>query len=227
MRTIRKLLHGCVNLFTQGSFLREWWTSEASLMSSLPISRDTTNVTSSRESEDGHTLCASQEYPTMNQSGQAVAPVSRSVTQREVAEEGCQARSICGPTCTACCLRAALLTSLGNKSRPLSIGWMLSGLKWKKQTTPSGRSLFRLTLSAQTIKENGFILRATPTTMANHDAPSMQKHRGCRGLVVTPQNWCSRMGFPPQWLIAASAMRSFRKSPRSSSARITMSDPLF
>ena len=45
------------------------------------------------------------------------------------------------------------------------------------------------------------------------------KHPGCRGMEVSPQAFCRRMGYPVEWLYAVSATQSCRKSPPRSSKR--------
>lgn len=102
---------------------------------------------------------------------------------------------------------AALLKSqspLGSLVRTLleSLGWRSS--KWFLTWKPSGtklrhRSRFRL-VPSDTItsgRATGFL--ATPTATANQGAPSMQKHPGCRGIIVEPEEWERRMGYPRGW----------------------------
>lgn len=73
-------------------------------------------------------------------------------------------------------------------------------LTWKPADTKLHHRLkFRL-VASDTItggRASGFL--HTPTRTANQAAPSMQKHPSCRGAIVTPDEWCRRMGFPKNW----------------------------
>ena len=73
-------------------------------------------------------------------------------------------------------------------------------LTWRGADTKSRRRLkFRLVPSDTIIggRASGFL--HTPTRAANMAAPSMQKHKCCRGLEMNPEEWERRMGFPPDW----------------------------
>jgi len=91
-------------------------------------------------------------------------------------------------------------------------------LTWKPANTKLHHRLkFRL-VASDTItggRASGFL--HTPTRAANQAAPSMQKHPSCRGAIVTPDEWCRRMGFPKNWAHSEhTEMPLSRKSRKSS-----------
>jgi len=111
-----------------------------------------------------------------------------------------------------------LVSYLASRLPRRGLGSMASAMTWKEWATPSGRLFCRLAVSGSIMLASGFTLRARPTAKANQAAPSMRKWRGCRGLIVTPETWCRRMGYPIAWLSCGDlAMQSFRKSLRPSS----------
>jgi hypothetical protein len=126
-----------------------------------------------------------------------------------------------------CCALFRNASPLGSLVRMLlelnrwhSDKWFLT---WKAQDTKSRRRLkFRL-VPSDTItggRASGF--SHTPTCAVNMGAPSMQKHLCCRGLLMTPEEWERRMGFPIGWTAVEwkpSATLSFRRSPKSSGGR--------
>ena len=90
----------------------------------------------------------------------------------------------------------SLLRMLLTSEVPFSRKWYLI---WKPSAMKSGRLKFRL-VPSDTItggKGSGFL--ATPTATANQACNSMQKWPGCRGVIVTPEEWERRMGFPVGW----------------------------
>lgn len=91
-------------------------------------------------------------------------------------------------------------------------GLMPSALTWKPWGTKSARQFCRLAVSVRIMSASGFTLRATPTATANQSAASMQKHPGCRGLVVNSETWRERMGYPKEWAqCEPMGTQSFRK----------------
>ena len=73
-------------------------------------------------------------------------------------------------------------------------------LIWKGSDTRSRHRLkFRL-VPSDTITgghASGFV--ATPTAKANQAAPSMTKWAGCQNIIVEPEVWERRMGYPAGW----------------------------
>lgn len=185
-----------------------------------PDSQSTGPVTSSPESADGPTPCDSPGGPTTAPSGREVVPASRSVRQPEDVVNGRRATSIYGLYGGPSSLNAHLVLCLANRLPTPGIGLMSSAMTWNQWATKSGRRFCRLAVSVSTMSAIGCSLLATPTVAANQDAPSMQKHLGCRGIVVSPSQWQMRMGYPAAWgCCGATAMQSCHKSRQSSSKR--------
>lgn len=175
------------------------------------------SATSSPVLEDGATPLDSLDGLTSANAGRFLVP-ARDFHRRREADK---LRWICGPNSGASSLQVALASSLANRLPRLEIGSMASAMTWNPWVMRSGRRFCRLSLSVQIMREHGFILLATPTATANQAAASMHKWPGCRGIVVTPAMWASRMGFPLTWLRCLDlATRSSRKSRKSSSKPI-------
>jgi len=175
------------------------------------------NAISSPESADGVMPCAWPDGPTMPPSGPARVPASRFRARREVATDGYRTTGICGPHGTGLSLQTRLERCLANRLPLQTIGLQASAMTWKPWITTSERRFSRLSLSAATMRAIGCTLWATPTATANQSAPSMQKHPGCRGLVVTPDAWRLRMGYPREWLSVGLATPLSRPLRRNSS----------
>ncbi len=189
-------------------------TNETSATCSPVISPDTPNAISSPASVDGRLHCASLAGLTTDLFGRALALASP--TARPL-EDATFAR-ISGLSSGASSWHVALTDILASRLMRRGLGWMASALIWKEWVTPSGRRFYRLTVSVKTMAANGFSLKATPTAKANQDCPSMRKWPGCRGIEVSPEAWCQRMGYPIEWLSCAPlATPSSPSSPRRSS----------
>jgi hypothetical protein len=145
---------------------------------------DTSDVISSRGLEPGTTLSTWPDGA--GQSGRGLALVSRSRPLLEDATEGRQTSDTFGPSGIGSSLQVALERSLANRLPGPMPGLQRSAMTWSHRVTRSGLRLFRLAVSVKTMSAIGSTLRATPTATANQDAPSMQKHPGCRGLEVSP-----------------------------------------
>ena len=160
---------------------------------------DIPSVTSSPESADGVTRSGSQDGPKIDLFGREVARVLR-IRQPP---EGATSMPTYGRTFGISLRRARLLLYLESKLQARGLGWLASALTWKPLDIGSNTTTCRLTVSARIMRENGFILRATPTATANQAAKSMEKWPGCRGIEVSPEEWCRRMGYPAAWLAYA------------------------
>lgn len=199
---------------------------------------------SSLASAGGHTRFVLRGGPTTEPSGQDLARVSRSrvPTLRMEAPRVKTTIGTSGPTSTALSLSAALQSSLVSrlKEQFLGAGSTKCSGTWKQITTPAGRMLDRLYLSARDMKGNGFIGWPTPTARDGRDisrstaflsarerhAPSMATRlleRGAPWTAITPI-YCLAMGYPSHWNALRpvdTVTRSSRKSRQSSSKQRT------
>lgn len=170
--------------------------SGASRMCNQATLWDSLNATSSPGLAGGVTPYGSPDGRTIVQSGRFRAPVRSSRARLEAA----RLRLICGPNSGASSLQHALACSLANRWQQRDPGSIDCALTWKPWRTTSGRLFCRLALSVSTMRALGCSLSATPTSTANQACPSMTKWIGCRGVEVTPEAFCWRMGFPTAWL---------------------------
>jgi hypothetical protein len=214
--------HGYVNSSPPDLSLPGTLTNGA-LQTFLPlIWTDTRNAIFSRALPDGFSPFNSPDGLPIDLCGPEVVPVSRLAVQQEGGAMAYPMKNTCGQNSSGSSVPPALLSSLVSKFQTLCPDWMKSVMIWKTKTTPSGRCLYRLTVPERTMKENGFTLRHTPTCTANQAAPSMQKWPCCRGLVVTPDEWRRRMGYPQEWLSVGLETPSSRKSPPNSSSPVSI-----
>ena len=92
---------------------------------------------------------------------------------------------------------------LGSLARMLlnSTVWhsRLCSLTWKVSITKRQSLKFRLVPWMRITSDGGYGFSATPTATANQACPSMRKWPGCRNIVITPEIWEKRMGFPRGW----------------------------
>lgn len=172
------------------------------------------NAISSQASADGRSPYVSQGGPTIAPSGPAPARAKPYPAQPEDRTPP----PTSGRHGFRSSRQAALEKSLANRFPIKSIGSIASAMTWKPWATKSGRLFCRLSASVKTMRDLGFILLATPTATANQSCASMQKWPGCRGVEVTPEAWCRRMGYPLAWLsLAPSGTRSTQTLPPRSS----------
>lgn len=125
--------------------------------------KDSRNVTSLLELEDGPSPCASPGGPTMNRSGREAAPASRSATPGR--DWVTLIRAIYSRRSAALLRAAALQSSLENRSRA---SWDVNGspefaLKWRHWDMPHGGAIIALRASARQTEGNGFSGWPTPT----------------------------------------------------------------
>lgn len=180
--------------------------------------KDTHNATSSPVLVAGVSRSDLPCGLTIDLFGQEAVPASHSAARLMEKIMGQAVKGIFGQFGKDSSWLAALRLSLGSRCQEAGHGWMNSAMEWKPWITPQGRVFFRLTVSRLTMSENDFILQATPTSTANQACESMKKHKGCIGIIVSPEEWGRRMGYSTEHLSSMrSAMQSFRKSRQSSS----------
>lgn len=136
--------------------------------SQLQMFKDLLNVTSSLESEDGHSHCNSQEYQQIRDCGPEVPRVNHSVLQENNWDNSMSDTLLrCSSILSA---SAALQSSLENKLRQQleNRGCAIYKLTWKEKTTPSGLPYSQLVASAHRTKETDSSLERTnwPTPKA-------------------------------------------------------------
>ena len=114
---------------------------------------DLSNVTSSQESESGHTHLDKQDGRTIKKSGQALAPVSHSAQPEKVKVKRINDTS--GRNTIGSLESEDLSRRLASRleARLASLGSTMYNLTWKEKTTPAGRLHFRLVASAVRIKD--------------------------------------------------------------------------
>ena len=125
---------------------------------------DTPNAISSPVKASGRTRSGSQAGPMIARFGRDHAPVNLSA--RQAKERGLLTSGIFGLHSTGSSNSAALTSSLASRlqAKTASAGSILWRLTWKPWTTPAGRSLSLLRVSALRTSESGFTGWPTPTT---------------------------------------------------------------
>lgn len=123
----------------------------------------TLNAISLRGLACGVTPCEKQVYQTAKRSGQVHAHASLSASQAKemgLMTSGTYGLPFCGSSSSA-----ALSESLGNRlvEKQESLGSTLYRQTWKVKTTPAGRQLLRLVVSAHPTSESEFTGWPTPT----------------------------------------------------------------
>ncbi|UVX31561.1 DNA methyltransferase [Klebsiella phage VLCpiM12a] len=136
--------------------------------SQLQMFKDLLNVTSSPESEDGHSHCNSQEYRQVQGCGPEVLRANHSVPQENNWDNSMSDTLLrCSSISSA---SAALQSSLGNKLRQQleNRGCAIYKLTWREKTTPSGLPYSQLVASvprtSETDYSSGQSYWYTPTT---------------------------------------------------------------
>lgn len=192
--------------------------SGASRMYDLAISETTSKCTSSPASVDSHSPAGTRGTPV--QSGAAGFPVSRSAPPAPGDATAKSMTHTSGLKCYDSFVRAGRKSSFA-RTLLASKAWHSKRwfLTWKLAITPSSRlSRFRLVPSDAITggRATGFV--HTPTSTANLASPSMKKWPSCRDVIVSPESYAERMGYPPEWLdCAPSGTLSTRVSrPKSS-----------
>lgn len=185
-------------------------------MCSQTTCTDTCSAISLPESADGLSPSSSQDGPLTDRCGQGAALVSRLARQVADAEVAQVQTSTFGPIGSASSGLDALLPSLANRLPMPLIGSLRCGVIWKEVPMPSGLPISRLARSGLTTYGREFGFLHTPTCAQNMSAPSMQKHKCCRGVIVSAAEFCRRMGYPADWLSAAPAEASATPSSRKS-----------
>lgn len=190
--------------------------SVPSWMWHLPIWPDTRNATSLQASVDGLSQPDLLDGQTPESCGPGVAPVSLSAPRAEGASKGGETLGTYGRIGATSSGLDDLLPSLASRLPVPSLGPLRSEMIWRPMDIGSGLPLSRHARSGLTTfgKESGFL--HTPTCAQNMSAPSMQKHKCCRGVIVSPEEFCRRMGYPPEWISAAPAKASETPSSRNS-----------
>jgi len=204
-------------------------------MSDPPISNLTSNAIFSPGSADGVSHCASQDGPTIDPSGPAVAPVNLSA--REAAALGLLTSGTCGPHGSTSSHSASLQSFLANRSAAWKglHGGTLYTVTCRWLDTPAQQRIFALRASALTISDSGFFGWPTPAAR-DWKSSASNKH----GINARPLNEVARlsgliaygspartgkpgqlnpahsrwlMGYPVVWdLCGGTAMRSFHGS---------------
>lgn len=193
-------------------------TSDLSSTCKQTTSAAISNATSSLASADGLLPFGLLAGPTIDLFGQVHAPVRYSQARLGAGTS----RMTSGLHGSPSSLQFALEKSLASRLPTRALGLIASAMTWTHWVTKSGRRFFRLSVSEKTMRARGFILWATPTATANQACASMAKWPGCRGIEVSLEAWCHRMGYPREWLsLAPSETPSFLKSRQNSSAQQT------
>lgn len=132
-------------------------------MSDLMTYEPTTSAISSLALEDGHERCAWLDGPTNDLFGPAVVPAN--LSPRQAKELGLMTSGTSGLRGTGSSASAALQSSLENRlqARLQTLGSTLYTLTWKRWTTPSGVSRFRLRASVPRTSGTGRTGWPTPT----------------------------------------------------------------
>ena len=166
---------------------------------------DTCNAISSQESAGGLSHSSLQDGQLSGQCGQGAVLASLSAQQAEGAVAALDQTSTSGPIGSASSGLDALLPSLASRLPMPLIGLLRCGMTWKAVPMPSGLPISRLARSGLTTYGREFGFLHTPTCAQNMSAPSMQKHKCCRGVIVSAAEFGRRMGYPEAWLSAAPA----------------------
>ncbi len=158
--------NGSENSSRAATLRLETLTVETSGTSAPPISRATTNVTSSPVSADGAEPSGLPNGQTLDLFGQAVAPVSRSAQQASA--KALPTTGTYGRIGSASLASESLQSSLESKLRArLGINGSTPLLMtWKRMHTPRGRSYSRLALSGRHTSETDYGLLPTPAAQS-------------------------------------------------------------
>jgi hypothetical protein len=152
-------------------------TSAASSMSAPTTCAAIPNATSSQESADGPSPCASPDGLTTDLFGQALAPVSRSAPQASSVAQKMSATY--GLRSSASSASVALQQSLANRlqERLASRGSTMFVLTWKAQATPLRRQICRLAASALPTDGSGCGGWPTPNSGPQNDTDMRWQER--------------------------------------------------
>ena len=138
--------------------------SEASRTFDQLTFEDLPNATSSQGSGSGPEHCETPESPTTTKYGPV--PAHANLSARQAKEMGLQTSGIYGQRSIGSFGNAAPERSLANRLRAVTdiLGSTLFKLTWKRNHTPSGRSIFVLRASALPTSAKGCTGVQTPTT---------------------------------------------------------------
>lgn len=159
-------------------------------MSHLTTCEDSRSAISSPVSASGLTPSASPDGPTINQSGQAVAPASLSARQAKAA--GLLTSGTFGRACFTSSASADLSTSLGSRLQAVTQthGSTLYKLTWKEWATPSGLCRLRQRASVRRTSESGPTGWPTPTAASVAGAGATGRQGGLNiQTAVTLAGW--------------------------------------
>ena len=134
---------------------------------------DTISATSSPASVSGHTPCGSRAGPTTNPSGRDRVPANLSA--RQAKEQGSLTSGTYGPRGFTSSSSDDLAWSLVSRLRERTalLGSTLYALTWKRQSTPLGRSIYRLAASGHRTRGTGCTSWGTPrSTDGSHGGPN-------------------------------------------------------
>lgn len=215
-------------------------TNRSSISDQTTLSASHT-LTGSQVSADGLTVSNLPAGLTTDLFGQVLAPVSRGHerTQCGSAEKPVKTIDTYGLSGAISSTVADLQSSLANRLRkqlPLD-GWTKSLTIWSEMTTPAGRQLSRLSVSARHRNASDYGLYATPTKSdtkgsVSHKRSMERLEVSKRGVRLpeqliriagkdgqpNPAFICSLMGYPAEWEDSACTVTpSSRKSQRNSS----------
>ena len=170
-------------------------------MSDPVICESSNSVISSPVSASGHTRSDAQDGPMIDRFGPD--HVLANLSARQAKDLGFMTSGICGLRGTGSSASAALQSSLENRlrARLSSLGSTLYTLTWKRWTTPSGVSRFRLRASVPRTSEIERSGWPTPTTTDFKGAPSKpysERGGGKKGmrLDAAAHHWLSGWGTP-------------------------------
>jgi hypothetical protein len=160
------LRNGSENSSRAATLRLETLTAETSGMSAPPISRATTNATSSPASADGAEPSDLPGGQIVDLFGQAVAPVNRSAPQ--VAAKALPMTGTYGRIGSVSSASERLQSSLESRLRERlgTSGLTPLPMTWRRMRTPRGRLYSRLALSGRHTSETDFGLLPTPAAQS-------------------------------------------------------------
>jgi hypothetical protein len=202
--------------------------SAASLMSAPPISEAMPNAISSPGLRAGHLHAGSQESPTTDLFGQALAPANPSRPQAK--DKVAPTAGTYGRIGSVSSASAALQSSLANRLRQRlsGVGSTLFALTWKAKVTPRGRPYCQLVASARPISDSdcGSSLKAWTTPAAANACGANMARRGGTSLNTDASfaAWPTPTSNPSNGEPEAFLERKRRSIQRGSSMGVSLTD---